>query len=118
MEPTILSTHDDYQLRNFQGQVLYDSAQARIQRNEAMTRREGEPFTASPDCPQCGVVDVHWLEKPRLDPFTNDDSPAGKASRRINGLIECVMFGAPLFDPPGNTVMRVCKSCGYRWGQS
>lgn len=103
-------------LVNFQGQTLRDDDLDAWRHEEAKYRREGEPFTASTDCPDCGVMDVHWLDEPRIAPTGND--PVSRAQRRISNSMETLMFGAPLFDQPGSTVMRICRRCSYRWGQS
>ncbi len=93
-------------------------------------RREGEPFTANVDCPQCGCVAVHWLDEPRLRPDV--ETPQQGALRRINESIWLVAetirlapdSGGPVpagppcwYDPEGTVVARVCVSCGHRWGQ-
>ncbi|AWH14440.1 hypothetical protein HWB60_gp040 [Mycobacterium phage TChen] len=108
--------HDDYRLVNFQGGVLYDSSEARQNQLAAMLRREGEPFTASADCPACGKVDVHWLAAPRF----KTDSPIDYLQDRINDM-NAIIFGASrarVFDPPGTVVARICTKCDHRWGQT
>ncbi|AIM41030.1 hypothetical protein PBI_SQUIRTY_83 [Mycobacterium phage Squirty] len=87
-------------------------------REEAKYRREGEPFTASTDCPDCGVMDVHWLETPRFRP--DNPTPIQLMQESIHNMSSIVSYGKTprLYDPPGATVIRVCKSCGHRWGQS
>lgn len=83
--------------------------------------REGEEFTATADCPHCGIIDVHWLDEPRFE-APRDDSPSAKAFREINrslAFVAQLQGGSPRreFDPPGTVVARICRGCGYRWGQ-
>lgn len=108
---------EDYQLVNFQGQVIRDTAVERRRREELKSRRSGEPFTASTDCPDCGHLAVHWLAEPRLEPEW-DDTPAGKAGIRIDRMINTMLWTGSRYDPPRTAVARVCVKCGYRWGQS
>lgn len=81
--------------------------------------REGESFTASTDCPSCGVVDVHYLDAPRLAP--TDDSPLSQAQRRIayarDTLYAVSGSSARTYDPPDTAVARICTACAHRWGQ-
>lgn len=85
-------------------------------------RREGEMFTASTDCPECGVMDVHWLDGPRFEP--TDPTPVQIMNEHLHevSLMTSVIIGGRripprLYDPPGTVVARICKSCGHRWGQ-
>ena len=106
---------EDYQLVNFQGQVIRDTAVERRRREELKSRRNGEPFTASTDCPDCGHLAVHWLTEPDLEP--QGDDPTVNAWKKIR-YTQQILFGGRDFDPEGTTVARVCVKCGYRWGQS
>lgn len=76
--------------------------------------REAESFTASADCPSCGVVAVHYLDSPRREPMGDD--PVSKTMRRMALMMDCVS-ARRMYDPPGTTVARICTSCGHRWGQ-
>ncbi|AEK09138.1 hypothetical protein FGG23_gp042 [Mycobacterium phage Ibhubesi] len=73
-----------------------------------------EPFTACADCPECGVVDVHWLEEPRHAP--EGDTPVEIAQLMI--ARSYALLGFNWFDQPGSVVVRVCRNCGHRWGQT
>lgn len=112
---------DDYRIVNFQGDIIRDTAAERQQAVAEQARREGEPFSAATDCPYCGHLAVHWLEKPRLEP-AYDGSPAAQAMRMINRSIEytAALWDRPparRYDPPA-PIVRVCVKCNYRWGQS
>jgi len=105
-------------LVNFQGQTLRDDDMEAWRDAEAKYRREGEPFTASTDCPDCRVMAVHWIDTPRFRP--DEPTPLQRAQQSIHNVSSIVSYGKTprLYDPPGTTVVRVCTSCGYRWGQS
>lgn len=104
---------DDYcKIVNFQGDVVYDSKT----KQDRMRARDGEPFTATTDCPKCGTMAVHYLTEPRLEPC--GDEPAAKAQRRMSRHATLLGFDGWSFDPPGTVVARVCVKCEYRWGQS
>lgn len=88
----------------------------------AITRREGEPFTASVDCPSCGDMDVHWLAEPRFRP--DDPTPLDRMQQSVHSMQETLSMSgwrgasrARLYDSPGTVVARACKKCDYRWGQ-
>lgn len=102
-------------LVNFQGQTLRDDDLDAWRREEAKYRREGEPFTASTDCPDCGVMDVHWLDEPRFRP--SDPTPVQLMQESIHNMSTIVSYGKRMYDPPGTVVARICTRCGYRWGQ-
>ena len=110
-----------YQIANAFGQVVYDEAEEAAREQKARDCREGEQFTATADCPQCGHMAVHWLDEPRLRPDV--ETPAQKGIRMINETIWSASLYAGgttprrWYDPPGTVVARVCVKCGYRWGQ-
>lgn len=103
---------DDYQVIDGRGRVVRDTAVERQRREDQRALREGEPFTASTDCPQCGHLAVHWLEEPHQYPM--GDSPIERLQRQLAVLN---FSGMPRFDCPGTVVARVCVKCQYRWGQ-
>lgn len=107
---------DDYRIVSWGGNVIRDTAVERRTRHYRMRAREGEPFTATTDCPACGHMAVHWLTEPRLEP--QGDDPASVAHRRI--VIHATTLGMDgwRYDPPGSTVARVCTKCGHRWAQT
>lgn len=89
-------------------------------------------FTAVADCPECGSLDVHWLDGPMPKPTAEDiagyeaayadflwnpGTPivawGGQVMRRVGGYAS----PKPLVDESVFEVMRVCRSCNYRWGQ-
>jgi len=112
---------DDYQIVNSQGHVIRDTAVERQQEELERFRREGEPFTASVDCPWCGHLAVHWIDQPRYE--LRDGGPAQQAMRMINESIDnmaALWCSTPKrrYDPPGTVIARVCVKCGYRWGQT
>lgn len=112
---------DDYRIVNFQGDVVYDSATARERKAIERATREGEPFTASTDCPWCGHLAVHWIDEPRFEPC--DGGPAFQAVRMINESIDymaAIWCATPKrrYDPPHTAIARVCVKCEYRWGQA
>ncbi len=87
-----------------------------------MDTREGESFTASADCPSCGHLAVHWIDSPRLRPEV--ETPLQQGLRVINESMWAMSLYSPgpyvprhYYDKDGNTVIRVCVKCGYRWGQ-
>ena len=81
-----------------------------------ISERDGEPFTASADCPKCGVIDVHWLDEPR--PMLNDGSPLALFQRSVDDMMYMMsMGGGSMFDMPGTVVARICTKCEHRWGQ-
>ncbi|MFV8232360.1 hypothetical protein [Mycolicibacterium fortuitum] len=99
----------------------------------ATLKREGEPFTASVDCPECGRIDVHWLDEPRFRP--ENPTALQVAQQSIHSMAEftssfCLVNfqgetvredrkSVPrLYDPAGTVIARICTSCGHRWGQS
>ncbi len=57
---------DDYRIVNWQGDVVFDSEVEREQWRERRERRDGEPFTATTDCPDCGHLAVHWMNPPHM----------------------------------------------------
>ena len=107
--------HGDYQLVDFYGRTVRDTAVEREQREERIRQRDGEPFTAMADCPKCGALAVHHLSEPQLEPLLTD--PASRVRRHIGNLTEAFTWGKWRFDPPGTVVARVCVECNYRWGQ-
>ncbi len=92
-----------------------DTAVERENHRRNMADRDGESFTATTDCPNCGHMAVHWLTEPRLMPMGDD--PADIAWRRISLHAVMLGFNGWRFDPPGCTVARVCVKCDHRWGQ-
>ena len=80
-----------------------------------MMSERGEPFTASADCPKCGVIDVHWLDEPRL--MLNDGSPLALFQRSVDDMMHMMLMGGSMFDTPGTVVARICTKCEHRWGQ-
>lgn len=82
--------------------------------------REGERFVATTDCPACGHVATHYLDKPRREP--TDGSPMSKVQRLMARTFDTLnaLDGntTKTFDAPGTTVARECVSCAYRWGQT
>lgn len=118
-----MSIEDDYRIVNAQGDVVFDSAMERQREDQRRAEREGEPFTATVDCPWCGHVAVHWLDSPRREPDPHDRSPIVVAQRSIANMMDTtrLVFGGPPhrhWDAPGTVVARICVSCKYRWGQS
>lgn len=103
---------DDYQVIDGRGRVVRDTAVERQRREDQRVLREGESFTASTDCPQCGHLAVHWLEEPRHAP--KGDSPVARAQRAMAML---GVMGRPWFDLDETNVARICVKCEYRWGQ-
>lgn len=85
----------EHRLVNFQGQVVYDSLVARRKKEAYKQSREGEPFTATTDCPECSTMAVHWIDD-KLIPLVDGQQ----------------------FMRRGITVDRVCIKCDYRWGQA
>jgi hypothetical protein len=95
--------------------------------------RDGEPFTASTDCPECGVLAVHWIDEPKrateqqwaeyhaamadYDPFGNDRVKHVAWSGQVVKTTETNPPPAPPRDEPWS-VARVCRGCGHRWGQT
>lgn len=118
----MIAVEEDYRIVNMQGGVVFDSAVEREQQEALLRAREGEPFTATTDCPWCGHIAVHWLARPIFEPALDDRSPAARALRMVNATFDAValLIGPPRrrWDPPGTAVARVCLDCGYRWGQS
>jgi hypothetical protein len=106
-----------YQIVNWQGQTVYDEAEFARRDLEAEAKREGEPFTATVDCPRCGTIDVHWLDNPKLRP--DEPTPLQMMQQSIHSMADIVSYGKTprLYDPPGAVVARICTSCAYRWGQ-
>ena len=79
--------------------------------------RDGEPFTATTDCPDCGAVAVHWLEQPRQDPVY-DDTPASRVLRMADEISDSLAAAAGVHSIHRDSeVVRVCVRCGHRWGQ-
>lgn len=108
-------------LVSWQGGVVRNREAEWRQSFEAKIAREGEPFTASVDCPDCGVMDIHWIEEPRLPDELDEGTPVARAFARINAMgdmLAALQGQRPYYDLPGTTVARICKSCDYRWGQT
>lgn len=104
---------DDVQIVSWSVGVIRDTALERKRKDERMRARNGEPFTATTDCPKCGTIAVHYLTEPRLEPV--GDEPVHQAQRRILRALSMLTFCE--YDPPGTTVARVCVNCEHRWGQ-
>lgn len=87
-------------------------------------------FSAADQCPECGVIAVHYLDEPAL--LTDQEIAAyeialedfeenpGTAIEMFGGGVVRYVGGspkpAPLIDESVFEVMRICAECGHRWG--
>ena len=90
---------------------------------------EPTPFTAWVDCPKCGTIACHWLDKPRRVTQQQLDDYARLMEARANKpdvvkvwTGEAVQTLSDRYTPPPPRdeifpVARICVKCNHRWGQ-